>query len=61
MVANIPKDTKSFLTLLFYTWRQTLHVVKKNFPEEFIRNNKSVEMVTNKPVPRPSTTFFAFS
>ena len=44
MSANLPRDTKSFLTWLTRGGRQTLQVIRKNFfPEEFPRNHKSVE------------------
>ena len=45
MLANIAKDTKSFLTWLLrlYTWCQTLQVTRNIFAEEFRRNNKGVE------------------
>ena len=43
MLANItPKDTK-VLSLGFYTWCQTLEVIRKNFPWIIPRNHKSVE------------------
>ena len=42
MLANIPEDTKIFLTC-FYTWRQTLQIITKNFPRRSSRNRKSVE------------------
>ena len=39
MLTNIPKHTK-FFSPGFYTWRQTLQVIRKVFPEEFPRIKK---------------------
>ena len=64
MLANIPKDTKSFLTWLLQ-WCQTLQIIRKNFPERISPQPQErgaiLVTVTKKPVPRPSTTSFAFS
>ena len=60
MLANIPKDTKSFLTWLLYVASNPASYWKR-----FSRNKSPATTrlvrVTNEPVPRPSTTSFAFS
>ena len=64
MLANIPKTLKVF-SLGFCRWRQTLQVIRNKFrgrispqPQEC---GARLITVMNEPVPRPSTTSFAFS
>ena len=42
MLANIPTDTKSFLTSLTRGVKPG-KIIRKTFPEEFLCNHKSVE------------------
>ena len=69
MLANIPKDAKSFLTWLLHAVsnctgyqkkfsREIFPVTTRNWPQEY---GARLVTVTNEPVPRPSTTSFAFS
>ena len=67
MLANRPRDTKSFLTSTHfaYMWRQTLQIIRTNFPGRISPQTQDcgsrLVTVTNKPVPRSSITSFAFS
>ena len=64
MLANIPRDTKSFLTLLTRGVKPC-RLLDKEFPGRISPQPQecgvTLVTVTNEPVPRPSTTFFAFS
>ena len=48
-----------------YTWRQTLEVIRKNLPGKIFPQPQEfgarLVTVTNEPVLRPSSTYFAFS
>ena len=61
MLANRPRDTKSFA----YMWHQTLQIIRTNFPGRISPQTQDcgsrLVTVTNKPVPRSSITSFAFS
>ena len=59
MLANILRDTKSFLTSLT-RGTKPCRLLKKNFPQPQERGARLVT-VTNEPVSSPSTTSFAFS
>ena len=63
MLANIPRNTKRFLTTLtrgVKTCKLLEKISQKNFLQPQECGVTSVT-VTDEPVPRPSTTFFVFS
>ena len=64
MLANLPRDTKRFLTSLTRGGRQTLQVIRKNFPGRISSQPQecgvTLVTVTNEPVPRPSTLYLHF-
>ena len=60
---SISRDTKSFFTLLTCGFKPC--IIRINFPTKILSQLQEcaarLVKVTNQPVPRPSTTSFAFS